>query len=143
MGLGQARSLPRIRSFASSRWRAPPTTSSAEPISLRATEESPSTPSSPIPMMDSQRCPVQIAGSAIMEPSMRVLILGGTTEASELAHLLADERRFETTLSLAGRTSNPRTQPVPIRIRAFPALHALLAWLPHEHTDPLIDATTP
>ena len=33
---------------------------------------------------------------------MRVLILGGTTEASELTRLLAADPRFETTLSLAG-----------------------------------------
>src|SRR5712664_115324 len=141
MGLGQARRFPRMRPLASSRWRAPPTTSSAEPISLRATEESPSTPSSPIPMMDSQRCPVQIAGSAIMEPSMRVLILGGTTEASELAHLLADDRRFEITLSLAGRTSNPRMQPVRMRIGGFGGLGGLVAWLEQEKTKAVIDAT--
>ena len=35
---------------------------------------------------------------------MRVLILGGTTEASELTRLLAADPRFETTVSLAGRT---------------------------------------
>src|SRR3984957_19471737 len=102
-----------MSSFANSRWRAAPTTSSAEPISRLATEESPSTPSSPIPTIDSQRCSVQIADSAIMEAaSMRVLILGGTTEASDLVHLLADDRRFEVTLSFAGRTSNPRLHPV-------------------------------
>ena len=103
---------------ANSRWRAPPTTSSAAPISWRATAESPSTPSSPMPTMDSQRCAVQVAGSAVMEQvPMRVLILGGTTEASELARLLAADRRFETTLSLAGRTANPRPQPVTTRTR--------------------------
>ena len=51
---------------------------------------------------------------------MRVLILGGTTEASDLVHLLAGDRRFEVTLSLAGRTSNPRIQPVQTRILNCP-----------------------
>src|SRR6202453_5451158 len=106
MGLGHARRLPRMSSSASSRWRAPPATSSAEWISRRATEESPATPSSPMPTMDSHRRPVQIAGSAIMEQApMRVLILGGTTEASGLAHLLAADRRFETTLSPGPRAA--------------------------------------
>src|SRR5258707_2324422 len=143
MGLGQARRFPRMRPLASSRWRVPPTTSSAEPISLRATEESPSTPSSPIPTMDSQRCPVQIADSAIMEPSMRVLILGGTTEASELAYLLADDRRFEITLSLAGRTSNPRMQPVPMRVGGFCGVDGLAAWLQQQEIKAVVDATHP
>src|SRR6202166_850981 len=144
MGLGHARCLPRISSFANSRWRAPPTTSSAEPISWRATEESPSTPSSPMPTMDSQRCPVQIAGSAIMEQApMRVLILGGTTEASELARLLATDRRFETTLSLAGRTSKPRAQPVRTRTGGFGGPDGLAAWLQQESIEAVIDATHP
>ena len=42
---------------------------------------------------------------------MRVLILGGTTEATDLVHLLAEDRRFEMTLSLAGRTSIPESSP--------------------------------
>src|SRR4029453_17556033 len=43
-----------------------------------------------------------------VDPAMRVLILGGTTEASALAQLLAGDGRFEAVLSLAGRTSTPR-----------------------------------
>src|SRR5712664_2730426 len=143
MGLGQARCFPRMRPLASPRWRVPPTTNSAEPISLRATEGSPSTPSSPIPTMDSQRCPVQIADSAIREASRRVLILGGTTEASELAYLLAGDRRFEITLSLAGRTSNPRMQPVPMRVGGFGGVDGLAAWLQQQEIKAVIDATHP
>jgi len=78
-----------------------------------------------------------------MEPSMRVLILGGTTEASELAHLLADDRRFEVTLSLAGRTSNPRMQPVPMRIGGFGGVDGLVAWLARGEIEAVIDATHP
>ncbi len=74
---------------------------------------------------------------------MRVLILGGTTEASELAHLLADDRRFEVTLSLAGRTSNPRMQPVPMRIGGFGGVDGLVAWLARGEIEAVIDATHP
>jgi precorrin-6A/cobalt-precorrin-6A reductase len=74
---------------------------------------------------------------------MRVLILGGTTEASGLAHLLAADPRFETTLSLAGRTSNPRTQPVRTRIGGFGGADAMAAWLRQEAIEAAIDATHP
>ena len=74
---------------------------------------------------------------------MRVLILGGTTEASELARLLAADHRFETTLSLAGRTSNPRTQPVRTRIGGFGGADGLAAWLAQEAIEAVIDATHP
>jgi precorrin-6A/cobalt-precorrin-6A reductase len=75
--------------------------------------------------------------------SMRVLILGGTTEASDLAHLLAEDRRFEMTLSLAGRTSNPRTQPIPTRIGGFGGIDGLAAWLTQEAIEAVVDATHP
>jgi precorrin-6A/cobalt-precorrin-6A reductase len=74
---------------------------------------------------------------------MRVLILGGTTEASGLAHLLATDPRFETTLSLAGRTSNPRTQPVRTRIGGFGGANGLAAWLAQEAIEAAVDATHP
>jgi precorrin-6A/cobalt-precorrin-6A reductase len=74
---------------------------------------------------------------------MRVLILGGTTEASELARLLAADPRFETTLSLAGRTSTPRAQPVRTRIGGFGGPGGLAAWLAQEAIEAAIDATHP
>src|SRR5258708_6820603 len=144
MGLGQARRRPRIRSPASSRCRAPPTTSSADSISRRAIEDSPSTPSSPMPTMDSQRFRVQVAASAFMEmTSMRVLILGGTTEASELTRRLAADPRFDATISLAGRTTNPRTQPVRTRIGGFGRPVGLVARLKTASTQAVTDATHP
>jgi precorrin-6A/cobalt-precorrin-6A reductase len=74
---------------------------------------------------------------------MRVLILGGTTEASGLAHLLADDHRFETTLSLAGRTSKPRKQPVRTRIGGFGGADGLAAWLAQESIAAVVDSTHP
>jgi precorrin-6A/cobalt-precorrin-6A reductase len=74
---------------------------------------------------------------------MRVLILGGSTEASELAWLLADDRRFETTLSLAGRTLNPREQPVRTRRGGFGGIDGLATWLQQEGIQAVVDATHP
>jgi precorrin-6A/cobalt-precorrin-6A reductase len=74
---------------------------------------------------------------------MRVLILGGTTEASGLAHLLAADPRFETTLSLAGRTSKPRAQPVRTRNGGFGGVDGLAEWLQQQSIDAVVDATHP
>jgi precorrin-6A/cobalt-precorrin-6A reductase len=74
---------------------------------------------------------------------MRVLILGGTTEASELARLLAADPRFETTVSLAGRTVNPKAQPVRTRSGGFGGVDGLVAWLAQEKIQAVIDATHP
>jgi precorrin-6A/cobalt-precorrin-6A reductase len=74
---------------------------------------------------------------------MRVLILGGTTEASELTRLLASDTRFEATVSLAGRTANPKAQPVRTRIGGFGGIDGLIAWLTQERIQAVIDATHP
>ncbi|WP_282956213.1 precorrin-6A/cobalt-precorrin-6A reductase, partial [Acetobacter tropicalis] len=46
---------------------------------------------------------------------MRVLLLGGTTEASQMARILADAD-MDAIFSYAGRTASPRQQPLPVRI---------------------------
>jgi precorrin-6A/cobalt-precorrin-6A reductase len=74
---------------------------------------------------------------------MRVLVLGGTTEASELTRLLAADPRFEATVSLAGRTANPRTQPVRTRTGGFGGADGLVAWLKQDETQAVVDATHP
>ena len=74
---------------------------------------------------------------------MRVLILGGTTEASELAELLAGDARFEATLSLAGRTSAPRPQPIATRVGGFGGAQGLADFLRAQKIDAVIDATHP
>ncbi|MCE7797117.1 cobalt-precorrin-6A reductase [Sphingobium sufflavum] len=71
-----------------------------------------------------------------------ILILGGTTEASALATALAG-RRLHATLSYAGRTAQPRAQPVPIRIGGFGGVEGLADYLRREAITHLVDATHP
>ncbi|TJV25476.1 MAG: cobalt-precorrin-6A reductase [Mesorhizobium sp.] len=71
----------------------------------------------------------------------RILILGGTTEARQLAGKLA--ARASVTLSLAGRTESPVAQGVPVRSGGFGGADGLADYLRKEHIDLLIDATHP
>jgi precorrin-6A/cobalt-precorrin-6A reductase len=95
-------------------------------------------PSSPMPTMDSQRAAVQLAAS-----DMRVLILGGTTEASALAKLLAGDPRFEATLSFAGRTAAPQPQPIATRVGGFGGADGLATYIKEQAIEAVIDATHP
>ena len=71
----------------------------------------------------------------------KILILGGTTEARQLAGKLA--QRAEVTLSLAGRTESPVAQGVPTRSGGFGGVGGLANYLREQGTDLLIDATHP
>ncbi|RWA68996.1 cobalt-precorrin-6A reductase [Mesorhizobium sp.] len=73
----------------------------------------------------------------------RILILGGTTEARQLAGKLALRDDFSVTLSLAGRTESPVAQGVPVRVGGFGGAEGLAAYLRGEHIRLLIDATHP
>ena len=73
----------------------------------------------------------------------RILILGGTTEARQLAGKLADRADFSITLSLAGRTESPVAQGVPVRTGGFGGADGLAAYLRETQTNLLIDATHP
>jgi precorrin-6A/cobalt-precorrin-6A reductase len=73
----------------------------------------------------------------------RILILGGTAEARQLAGRLADRAGLEITLSLAGRTATPAAQPVPVRVGGFGGPAGLAKYLVGERIDALIDATHP
>jgi precorrin-6A/cobalt-precorrin-6A reductase len=79
-----------------------------------------------------------------MEFCMRphILILGGTTEARELALALGDRDVF-TTMSLAGRTQSPAAQPVPVRRGGFGGAEGLANYIRGHRVDVLIDATHP
>ncbi|MEJ7928122.1 cobalt-precorrin-6A reductase [Sphingobium sp. AN641] len=71
-----------------------------------------------------------------------ILLLGGTTEASALARLLA-ARGISATLSYAGRTGNPRAQPVPVRVGGFGGVAGLADYLRDHRITHLVDATHP
>lgn len=74
---------------------------------------------------------------------MRVLILGGTTEASALARALAGDGRFRPTLSLAGRTRAPTLPAIPARRGGFGGAAGLADYLRAERVDAVVDATHP
>jgi precorrin-6A/cobalt-precorrin-6A reductase len=74
---------------------------------------------------------------------MRVLILGGTTEASAIAAALAGDARFAPVLSLAGRTRAPATPQIPWRVGGFGGAEGLAEHLRTERVAALIDATHP
>ena len=74
---------------------------------------------------------------------MRILILGGTAEASALAKLIAGANRFQPTLSLAGRTASPAAPPIPYRIGGFGGWEGLAAWIKAEGVGAVVDATHP
>ena len=116
-----------------------------------AASERPATPSSPMPTIDSHRpgvqFPLAIKFDELGAEHMRVLILGGTTEASELARLIAgdnltSDRRFDAILSLAGRTINPKALPLATRV-ADGGVDGLAQWLVAERVEAVIDATHP
>lgn len=77
-----------------------------------------------------------------MSATPNVLLLGGTTEASALARLLA-AHHIAATLSYAGRTEAPRAQPVPVRIGGFGGLRGLIDYLRAHCVTHLVDATHP
>lgn len=72
----------------------------------------------------------------------RILLLGGTTEASALAQALADGG-LRATFSYAGRVNNPRAQPLPTRVGGFGGAEGLARHLTDEAITHLIDATHP
>lgn len=81
-----------------------------------------------------------VSQTSDMRPNL--LILGGTTEASALARLVA-EAGLRAVLSYAGRVQAPRTQPVPVRVGGFGGVDGLVAYLRAERVTHLIDATHP
>ncbi len=102
-------------------------------------------PSSPIPTIASQGAAAALSapfgsGSAMTH---RILILGGTTEARQLAERLAARADLEVTVSLAGRVKAIVPHPVPIRVGGFGGVAGLAAYLAEHHVDLLVDATHP
>ncbi|MFD1198527.1 cobalt-precorrin-6A reductase [Brucella gallinifaecis] len=75
-------------------------------------------------------------------PVSRILILGGTAEASKLAAIL-NTLPVESITSLAGRTANPAPIHGKLRIGGFGGAEGLATYLTNEKINLLIDATHP
>lgn len=73
---------------------------------------------------------------------IRVLLLGGTTEASEMAKRLA-AAGISAIFSYAGRTAAPASQPLPMRIGGFGGAGGLAMFLAENEISHVIDATHP
>lgn len=74
---------------------------------------------------------------------MRVLILGGTGEASALARHLAERPGLEIVSSLAGRVAAPVLPAGAVRIGGFGGIEGLTAYLADERIGAVVDATHP
>jgi precorrin-6A/cobalt-precorrin-6A reductase len=72
----------------------------------------------------------------------RILLLGGTTEAGQLARALA-EAGMDAVYSYAGRTSAPALQPLPQRVGGFGGVAGLVSYLRAEAISHVVDATHP
>lgn len=73
---------------------------------------------------------------------IRVLLLGGTTEASQMARTLA-VAGVDAVFSYAGRTAAPIAQPLPLRVGGFGEVAGLANYLVQEKISHVIDATHP
>jgi precorrin-6A/cobalt-precorrin-6A reductase len=80
---------------------------------------------------------------AINTKRRRVLILGGVAESRLLAGRIAQDDRYDGVISLAGRTSEPLTQPLPTRIGGFGGVEGLKQYLEYERINVVVDATHP
>src|SRR5690606_12132718 len=111
--------------------RGAPKTTSALATASRLASDRPAGPSSPRPMIESQ-------GSDMT----RILLLGGTTEASLMARQLA-QARVAGVFSYAGRTERPVAQPLTRRVGGFGGVAGREAYLKAEGISHVIDATHP
>jgi precorrin-6A/cobalt-precorrin-6A reductase len=73
----------------------------------------------------------------------RLLILGGTSEATQLAAKAAQINEIEVITSLAGRTEKPATPSGIVRVGGFGGESGLIEYLQGQKIDLLIDATHP
>lgn len=73
----------------------------------------------------------------------RILIMGGTSEAFQLAACLADRKELVVVSSLAGRVRQPSIPTGIVRVGGFGGVEGLVAYLVKERIDVVIDATHP
>ena len=77
-----------------------------------------------------------------MRALLRVLVLGGTLDASRLAQALT-QAGVDGVFSYAGRTNAPIAQPLPIRVGGFGGVAGLQIFLQTERITHVVDATHP
>jgi precorrin-6A/cobalt-precorrin-6A reductase len=73
----------------------------------------------------------------------RVLVLGGSTEASAFAKALSERDGCEVVVSFAGRTRERVDTPGELRVGGFGGAAGLTRYLRNERIDALVDATHP
>jgi len=73
---------------------------------------------------------------------IRVLLLGGTTEANQIGRALS-AAGIAGIYSYAGRTATPVPQPLPTRVGGFGGVDGLASYLKQERITHVIDATHP
>ena len=73
---------------------------------------------------------------------IKILILGGTSEASAPASAVA-KRGLPAIFSYAGRVATPKPQPLPTRIGGFGGVSGLAAFVARERITHIVDATHP
>ena len=78
-----------------------------------------------------------------MTPLTRLLVLGGTAEARQLATELVGRPGLAVVSSLAGRVRAPSLPPGDVRIGGFGGAHGLARWLRDEGVGAVVDATHP
>jgi precorrin-6A/cobalt-precorrin-6A reductase len=86
---------------------------------------------------------MQTGAPAIAKRQRRILILGGTSEASQLAMRLTGRTGLTVMSSLAGRVSQPNMPVGIVRIGGFGGVDGLTSYLAKERVDVVIDATHP
>ena len=69
---------------------------------------------------------------------IKILILGGTSEASALASAVA-KRGIPAIFSYAGRVNTPKPQPLPTRIGGFGGVNGLVTFLAQERITHIVD----
>jgi precorrin-6A/cobalt-precorrin-6A reductase len=74
---------------------------------------------------------------------LRILVLGGSSEATAIAGALSGRGDIDPILSFAGRTRSLRAPPIPFRVGGFGGVAGLRDFLTLQRIDLVIDATHP
>lgn len=74
---------------------------------------------------------------------MKVLILGGTSDARALAQSLDGDGRFDVVTSLAGRVRDPLLPAGRVRVGGFGGVDGLASWIREHDIGAVVDATHP